>query len=654
MQTISLFLTILLLLSSLNSTSNAADSDRVVNPLITELIYIKDNDRQLTPGTALKTLRGPDANVINGSVFNIGASEGRHWLYLDAYTQSRDADSLRLLASVPYRALLKVYTIDADDRLQMILHESKTKPFNTRTSSYRYLSSKPIDVSAQTNVRLLIEYEVVGSSYLPFSLVSESELNQIVYDDSIGAAFFYSFSIAAIIIFVLFSLAMQDRNAAMYGVLFMLGLLTIASMEGFAFKYLWPELPGWNNLSPLVLLFILSGFGFWLSSVASRQSTTNNIYRRALRYLAIVSLVLAGLCFALPFVALLNIAGILLMLMFASLAYTVIETTSLIRKRNLVSMLTAIPLAIFVIIVALVSLDISFLPDSIYLSSPRIIYIVGSLGTMGTIMAHVSGLRLDHEQALENELVLVKREAETNRALFEAEQNYSRAKEIARARQQQLATASHDMRQPLVSLRSTMDAIAHNESDKVRTQLRNAFDYLENLCNNYLKSTRPEYEDEIEKNEPKLARSENVEPYSVNLIIDTANRMFADEAQQKGLSLRCRPSSVSINKSPLIVMRIVTNLLSNAIKHTDNGKILLGARRRKHSVAIQIIDTGCGMNEEQLATLSQAYEKGPDSSGEGLGLAICRQQAEQNGMRFNIRSIPGKGTCCEIEMETAD
>ena len=84
------------------------------------------------------------------------------------------------------------------------------------------------------------------------------------------------------------------------------------------------------------------------------------------------------------------------------------------------------------------------------------------------------------------------------------------------------------------------------------------------------------------------------------------------------------------------------------MKHTHSGKILLGVRRKASGLSIQILDTGPGMSEEQLSLLSKAYEKGPNSKGEGLGLAICKQLATQHGMQLSITSTVGKGSCCSI------
>jgi signal transduction histidine kinase len=128
--------------------------------------------------------------------------------------------------------------------------------------------------------------------------------------------------------------------------------------------------------------------------------------------------------------------------------------------------------------------------------------------------------------------------------------------------------------------------------------------------------------------------------------------MFESDARANDIVLKIQPSSVMISSEATIVMRIVSNLVANAIKHAGEGKIVLGVRRRNagqsKGIAIVVADNGAGISAEMMETIMHAYEKGPESSGEGLGLAICKQLAEQHGMRLDITSKEGQGTCCQL------
>ena len=60
-----------------------------------------------------------------------------------------------------------------------------------------------------------------------------------------------------------------------------------------------------------------------------------------------------------------------------------------------------------------------------------------------------------------------------------------------RLRQRQLATASHDLKQPITSLRLSFDHLADHMEPPVRRRLAEAFDYMEALSNSYLAETTP-------------------------------------------------------------------------------------------------------------------------------------------------------------------
>ena len=653
--TVSLLALLLLFLplSSIADEPGPSQQDGIVTGKIR---YVEDARQALNIDTALQTLQQADAQPLDSMLFNLGPTQSQYWLIFSVKNTRTKTAELRLLASVAYRKLLQAYLIHPPAPPELILQDNHARSFSQRSTESRYLGSKPFQLAGGETAQLLIKYQSIGSSYLPLSIETETAFHQTLYKDSVAAAVFYSFSIAAIIVFLLFSLAMLDKTFVMYALLFSLGLLFLASMEGFAFKYLWPNAPAWNHYSPLVLQFIISGFGLLVSYAVADTRTQYRHIRQAIRITGSISFIAIPLCFVLPFVTMLHVASLFLGLMFVSQGYALATWLHLGQKRNAVAIVAGVLLALFVVMMILLSQDVSILPGYFYVYSTRVVYTLASLATMATIIAHVSGLRQDHEKTLQNELLLMQKEAETNKALYEAEQNYSRTRELAHYRQQQLASASHDMRQPLTSLRSTIDAIMHKESPQVKDQLRNAFDYLENLCSQYLRDTRPDSADSenttetVEVTAHDEQETETVAPYSVALVLDTAARMFSDEAKHKGLQFRNRSCSLNIRQPPLVVMRLVTNLLSNAVKHTDAGRVLLGVRRRVGALEIQILDTGKGMTAEQLQHLTQAYEKGPDSSGEGLGLAICRQLAEQHGMSLQLQSSPGHGTCCNIHI----
>ena len=96
--------------------------------------------------------------------------------------------------------------------------------------------------------------------------------------------------------------------------------------------------------------------------------------------------------------------------------------------------------------------------------------------------------------------------------------------------------------------------------------------------------------------------------------------------------------------------QIMLNLLSNAIKYTDPpGKVSVEAERQGRWAAFCVIDTGAGIEAEELPLIFERFyrsDKSRQSStgGSGLGLSIAKAMVEQHGGQLRIESKTGEGT----------
>ena len=102
--------------------------------------------------------------------------------------------------------------------------------------------------------------------------------------------------------------------------------------------------------------------------------------------------------------------------------------------------------------------------------------------------------------------------------------------------------------------------------------------------------------------------------------------------------------------------QILLNLLSNAVKFTPKGgAITVGASCDTDMFYLQVLDTGIGISEADLARLGQPYEQVIDQytknkAGTGLGLSLVSALAELHGGNVTIESIVGAGTCVTVSM----
>ena len=243
-------------------------------------------------------------------------------------------------------------------------------------------------------------------------------------------------------------------------------------------------------------------------------------------------------------------------------------------------------------------------------------------------LIRVFELQRDREQKLVEVAMAAKREAATNQALLVAERNYAEAREVARNRSEDLARASHDIKQPLISLRRNLDIVGRREPEHVRRRLRDAFDYLDHLTDSYLLKSAPD--------NGRIQEPERNPPTPVGTLLETIDRMFRQEAEAKGLHLEVRPSAAQLSAPPLIVMRVLSNLVSNAIRHTEKGKVAIEAEDTQGTVVIVVRNSH---NDAQNIDFERFFEpgnKGETSAGSGLGLAIAREQANSIGMSLTV------------------
>lgn len=105
------------------------------------------------------------------------------------------------------------------------------------------------------------------------------------------------------------------------------------------------------------------------------------------------------------------------------------------------------------------------------------------------------------------------------------------------------------------------------------------------------------------------------------------------------------------------VRQSLLNLLSNACKFTEKGTITLKVSKttlqQKPGIAFEVIDTGIGMNEEQLDKLFQAFTQADASitrkyGGTGLGLTISKHFCTMLGGTITVQSEPGEGSIFTI------
>ena len=629
--------------------------------IVPDLLFLKNDGQTLKEVIAdFRQQRfRPDIGIFND------AKNGFEpvWMAVELKNRSEDdgrpADEWILTSDKPLQAGIEVHLVRSDGLTETLLDFDNSQPFDPENRTLTGLRSGPISLTGGEEALLLVRYRSGIIRSIRMGLQTPQSLADRTIVAGVGFAAFYAFSIAGLIFFCGFNISMRNVIGIYFTGLSALGLVLLAFIDGFLFRFFWPDRPIFNLHMGNVIFLAMSAFGLFIASRVFVEAGWNRIWSRISLALSFFA---SGIILLIPVFGfyIINLLIVPIYLLFALMFAANIAAGAKWRqgKFHAFANLTAIIAGIVVValvVMMLGGIGLQFLP--IHMMT-KLIFALMTVTTMVALTADILNLRHDHQSAQQRELEALAQEAEKSRALLEAEKNYSRARDLAHLRQTQLATASHDLKQPLASLRMTMDAIAHDGDPEVQARLREAFDYMEGLTASYLAETRPEEEAEIpadsgEAPEPRNDApngndDEAIEPYAVSLILRTVHQMFNEEAISKGLRLRMVDCSAHVAVPPLVLMRIVSNLVSNAVKYTQTGKVLFGCRRSSGNIRIDVHDTGQGMSADQLANLLQPYQKGEQSKGEGLGLAICAQLAKKHGLAFDALSEPGKGTCFKL------
>lgn len=215
-----------------------------------------------------------------------------------------------------------------------------------------------------------------------------------------------------------------------------------------------------------------------------------------------------------------------------------------------------------------------------------------------------------------------------------------------------LAAASHDLRQPLhaVSLLTGLlqERIRYPGVRSLVDKIQFAVDGMGDLLKGLLDLSR------LDAN----AVSTTLEDVAVAHLFGAVRAVEAPVAEVKNLTIRFARCSAVVRTDRALAESILRNLVANATRYTDQGGILVGARRKGRHVLIQVHDTGVGIASSELALIFREFYQvrgvGRDrTAGLGLGLSIVKRTAELLGHPLRCRSQPGKGSTFEFEMPVA-
>ncbi len=247
------------------------------------------------------------------------------------------------------------------------------------------------------------------------------------------------------------------------------------------------------------------------------------------------------------------------------------------------------------------------------------------------------------------------------RARRRAEQQLASARAEADAANQAksafLANMSHEIRTPMTAILGYADQLlahdltAEQRAAHVATVRRNG-QHLLAIINDIL---------DLSKIEAGRMTIEHLDLPIRELIADLQSLMNP-RAAERGIPLRFEflsPVPETINTDPTRLRQILLNLIGNALKFTDRGSVRVALAADLQSTPpvlnIDVIDTGIGMTEAQIAQLFKPFSQADATTsrrfgGTGLGLNISQRLAAALGGVITVESSPKAGSRFRVSL----
>jgi signal transduction histidine kinase/ActR/RegA family two-component response regulator len=235
-----------------------------------------------------------------------------------------------------------------------------------------------------------------------------------------------------------------------------------------------------------------------------------------------------------------------------------------------------------------------------------------------------------------------------NKAL-EQERNFAISANIAKSKF--IATASHDLRQPLHAVNIYLDLFEPNQlapKEKANfLQVRKSIQTLNSMFKSLLDLSKLDAgaSDKLKK------------PFELIDLVSFLSNTYTPIAKNKNLTLHFDFSNIEIHGDKLLLQQLLGNLISNAIQYTSTGYILVKLISDDGRLQATIEDTGHGIDSTLLDRIFDEFFR-VDSTrnmhdGLGLGLSIVKRLCKISDTEITMKSTVGSGTTFHLKTQYA-
>jgi two-component system, OmpR family, phosphate regulon sensor histidine kinase PhoR len=232
-------------------------------------------------------------------------------------------------------------------------------------------------------------------------------------------------------------------------------------------------------------------------------------------------------------------------------------------------------------------------------------------------------------------------------------QDISEIQNLARIKKDLALNVAHELRTPLTAIRGYAETLEETADDRTRSSVEAISRHADRLAR--IVEDLSSLATLEEKGLAVASEQVGLKEIAANVI-----RTFEPRAREKNLSLLLEAAAdlPPVKGDPYRLEQALINLVDNAVKYTDKGGIRVVLKKEPDGVAIEVIDTGIGIPEEDQSRVFERFyvvdkSRSRKGGGTGLGLSIVKHIALLHGGRVDLKSTPGAGSTFRIFLPSA-
>jgi len=260
-------------------------------------------------------------------------------------------------------------------------------------------------------------------------------------------------------------------------------------------------------------------------------------------------------------------------------------------------------------------------------------------GRLGNLFDQAVAARLQAEQAAEAESAA-----------------RTMAEMATRARDEFVATLSHDLRNPLTTIKGQVQVLQRRlerEGRLERARLLSALGLIETTTD----IAAALIADLLDTSQLEAGRPLDLQAEAIDLVVLARRAVLAHQQASEAhrVSLAAGVDSLVGQWDGTRLERVLANLLGNAIKYSPHGgEIIVGVREEPGAAILAVRDHGVGVPDRDLPSVFDAYRRGTNVAGRiagtGLGLAGVKAIVEQHGGSVAVESQEGVGSTFTVRL----